>query len=87
MFVTDETPEEGNLKKKTVQYIFQQWANLTSLYQIEKKEALNQKKTWASLLGAKGSHFSVDSVSLIAAIENWKKKKRNKCKKNQKLTD
>ena len=34
-------------------------------------EIETERDAWASLVGARGSHWPLESVSLMAAIENW----------------
>jgi hypothetical protein len=35
------------------------------------REKERERDAWASLVGARGSHWPIESVSLMAAIENW----------------
>lgn len=46
-------------------------------YTYKQKQPRKEGITWASLVGAKGSHWLLASVSLIAAIENCNNNNKN----------
>ena len=49
---------------------------------LEKKKEKKKGHAWASLVGAKGSHWPLESVSLIAANANCQKEKQKQKNNN-----